>query len=208
MSWLSSLTNLSRRSLITPHLSALSSAFNPASSSNAVASSSALPVFPFGPAIQVRNSAKRGGGTTKNNRNSPGKRLGVKRYGGQYVSAGEILIRQRGTSWHAGQNVGMGRDHTLYALKAGYVRFYQPSPEPTEIVSSSTSTILPKVLSRTPHPSSKHHRTGRRYIGIVFDQETQLPQPWGSANQRRLEKVNLVEYYDAVVAKERGLIAE
>lgn len=53
---------------------------------------------------------------------------------GQYVQAGEILIRQRGTSWHPGQNVSIGRDHTLFALKAGWVRFYQPVPPPASVV--------------------------------------------------------------------------
>jgi large subunit ribosomal protein L27 len=56
---------------------------------------------------QIRTATKRGGGSTKNNRSSAGRRLGVKRFGGQYVQAGEILVRQRGTSWFPGQHVGM-----------------------------------------------------------------------------------------------------
>lgn len=89
MSWLSSLTQLSRRvgsiacsSSVSSssRLSPLTSAFNPYS----LAGPSSLPSFAFGGSIQTRNSAKRGGGTTKNNRNSPGKRLGVKRYGGEF----------------------------------------------------------------------------------------------------------------------------
>ncbi|KAK9898363.1 hypothetical protein P389DRAFT_32808 [Cystobasidium minutum MCA 4210] len=74
---------------------------------------------------QIRTATKRGGGSTKNNRSSAGRRLGVKRFGGQYVKAGEILLRQRGTSWWPGQHVGMGRDHTLFALEPGYVRMYK-----------------------------------------------------------------------------------
>jgi len=66
---------------------------------------------------------KKGGGSTRNGRDSQAKRLGVKRYGGERISAGAILVRQRGTPFHAGVNVGMGRDHTLYALVDGTVQF-------------------------------------------------------------------------------------
>lgn len=66
---------------------------------------------------------KKGVGSTRNGRDSEAKRLGVKRYGGQLVNAGEILIRQRGTKIHPGLNVGRGGDDTLYALVTGYVRF-------------------------------------------------------------------------------------
>ena len=65
---------------------------------------------------------KKGQGSTRNGRDSHSQRLGVKRYGGQLVPAGSILIRQRGTKFHAGNNVGMGRDHTLFALSDGHVR--------------------------------------------------------------------------------------
>ncbi|MDF1757314.1 MAG: 50S ribosomal protein L27 [Legionellaceae bacterium] len=66
---------------------------------------------------------KKAGGSTRNGRDSNPKYLGVKRYGGQLVMAGEILVRQRGTKFHPGQNVGLGRDHTLYALETGIVKF-------------------------------------------------------------------------------------
>lgn len=66
---------------------------------------------------------KKGGGTTRNGRDSESKRLGVKVYGGQTVNAGGIIIRQRGTRVHPGENVGMGKDHTLFALTEGKVRF-------------------------------------------------------------------------------------
>lgn len=66
---------------------------------------------------------KKAGGSSRNGRNSPGQRLGVKRYGGQKVLAGEILVRQRGTPIHPGLNVGMGTDHTLFAKIAGLVKF-------------------------------------------------------------------------------------
>lgn len=66
---------------------------------------------------------KKGGGSTRCGRDSRSKRLGVKRYGGQQVLAGTILVRQRGTRIHPGNNVGMGKDHTLFALIGGKVKF-------------------------------------------------------------------------------------
>jgi large subunit ribosomal protein L27 len=66
---------------------------------------------------------KKGGGSTRNGRDSQPKMLGVKAYGGQTVSAGSIIVRQRGTKFHAGINVGMGRDHTLFALVDGTIDF-------------------------------------------------------------------------------------
>jgi large subunit ribosomal protein L27 len=66
---------------------------------------------------------KKGGGSTRNGRDSQPKMLGVKIYGGQAVSAGSIIVRQRGTKFHPGTNVGMGRDHTLFALVDGTVSF-------------------------------------------------------------------------------------
>jgi len=66
---------------------------------------------------------KKGAGSSKNGRDSNPKMLGVKRFGGQVVLAGEILVRQRGTKFHPGENVGLGRDHTLFALVRGAVSF-------------------------------------------------------------------------------------
>ncbi|MBT8116236.1 MAG: 50S ribosomal protein L27 [Gammaproteobacteria bacterium] len=68
---------------------------------------------------------KKAGGSTRNGRDSEAKRLGVKRYGGETVSAGNILVRQRGTHFHPGANVGCGKDHTLFAKTDGTVRFVQ-----------------------------------------------------------------------------------
>jgi len=66
---------------------------------------------------------KKGQGSTQNNRDSAGRRLGVKKFGGEFVRAGNIIIRQRGTKVHPGNNVGLGKDHTIYALIDGYVKF-------------------------------------------------------------------------------------
>jgi large subunit ribosomal protein L27 len=83
-------------------------------------------------------ATKKAGGSTKNGRDSKPKYLGVKRYGGQVVKAGEIIVRQRGTKYHAGMHVGLGRDHTLFALKAGRVKFVTKGPMSKQMV-----TIVP-----------------------------------------------------------------
>ena len=72
---------------------------------------------------------KKAGGSTRNGRDSESKRLGVKRYGGETVSAGNILVRQRGTHFHPGSNVGCGRDHTLFAKSDGTVQFVKRGPK-------------------------------------------------------------------------------
>ena len=71
---------------------------------------------------------KKGGGSTRNGRDSESKRLGVKRFGGESISAGSIIVRQRGTTFHPGDNVGMGKDHTLFALIDGKVKFSVRGP--------------------------------------------------------------------------------
>jgi large subunit ribosomal protein L27 len=67
---------------------------------------------------------KKAGGSSRNGRDSDGRRLGVKKFGGEAVIAGNIIIRQRGTKWHPGRNIGMGKDHTLFALVDGVVEFH------------------------------------------------------------------------------------
>ena len=82
---------------------------------------------------------KKAGGSSRNGRDSESKRLGVKRFGGESVSAGSIIVRQRGTKFHAGRNVGCGTDHTLFATTDGVVNFVQRGPKKrtfVEIVAS------------------------------------------------------------------------
>ncbi|MBB1487954.1 50S ribosomal protein L27 [Oceanospirillum sediminis] len=81
---------------------------------------------------------KKAGGSTRNGRDSESKRLGVKRFGGQVVKAGNIIVRQRGTKFHAGTNVGMGKDHTLFATSDGVVKFEVRGPKKRKTV-----TIVP-----------------------------------------------------------------
>ncbi|KAN0062483.1 54S ribosomal protein L2 mitochondrial [Thecaphora frezii] len=174
-----------------------------ASASALPSSSSALPNFAFGGSMQTRNSTKRGGGSTKNNRNSAGRRLGVKRHTGQFVQAGEIIYRQRGTSWHAGPNVGIGRDHTLFAKTSGFVHFFypnpssptpSPSPSPSrasagEIAPFSIKTYTAPTLQTVPHPSSNKHT--RRYVAVSLELDQPFPRPDGEKRQRRFDKIDI-----------------
>jgi large subunit ribosomal protein L27 len=87
---------------------------------------------------------KKGQGSSRNGRDSIGKRLGVKKFGGEFVIGGNILIRQRGTKWHPGRNVGMGRDYTLFSLVDGHVYFDQDGRRinvtPAEVVEAAAET--------------------------------------------------------------------
>jgi large subunit ribosomal protein L27 len=71
---------------------------------------------------------KKAGGSTRNGRDSESKRLGLKKFGGELVAAGNIIVRQRGTKFHAGPNVGLGKDHTLFATADGHVKFVTRGP--------------------------------------------------------------------------------
>ncbi len=82
---------------------------------------------------------KKGGGSTRNGRESESKRLGVKRYGGEHVVPGNILVRQRGTEFHGGDNVGIGKDHTLYATAEGKLLFAVKGPQRRRTVSVLTA---------------------------------------------------------------------
>ncbi|KAG4301935.1 hypothetical protein PCANB_002033 [Pneumocystis canis] len=105
----------------------------------------------------IRTATKRSAGSTKNNRDSPGKRLGIKKFGEELVKAGNIIVRQRGTKFYPGENVGMGKDHTLYALEPGFVQFYRDPFQPK-----------------------------RKFVGIVFDKTIKLPLSKNQPRIRRL----------------------
>lgn len=85
---------------------------------------------------------KKAGGSTRNGRDSHSQRLGVKRFGGQWVKAGNILVRQRGTKFHPGKNVGIGKDDTLFATATGFVKFEVKGPKNRCFV-----TIIPSETS-------------------------------------------------------------
>ena len=90
-------------------------------------------------------ATKKAGGSSRNGRDSAGRRLGVKKYGGQYVIPGNIIVRQRGTKFYPGENVGIGKDHTLFALKKGKVVFQKKSSD--DYISISTGTLNKNIPS-------------------------------------------------------------
>ena len=89
---------------------------------------------------------KKAGGSSRNGRDSQSKRLGVKAYGGERVNAGQILVRQRGTKVHPGANVGMGRDHTLYARIGGQVQYGVRGADQNSVV----NIVVEKAASKAP----------------------------------------------------------
>ncbi|KAJ3850744.1 ribosomal protein L27 [Lentinula lateritia] len=96
----------------------------------------------------VRTATKRAGGTVANHGGSAGRRLGVKKFSDEYVIPGNIIVRQRGSVFHPSQNVAMGKDHTIYALVPGYVRFYK----------------------------QKYMRGERKFVGVVLNRGEKLPR--------------------------------
>jgi len=84
-------------------------------------------------------ATKKAGGSTKNGRDSEGRRLGVKKFGGEFVIPGNIIVRQRGTKFHPGDNVGIGKDHTIFAISGGRVSFSKRRGRSTISVTSEAS---------------------------------------------------------------------
>ena len=90
---------------------------------------------------------KKAGGSSRNGRDSRGRRLGVKKYGGEAVIPGNIIVRQRGTKFHAGEHVGIGRDHTIFAIAGGAVRFH------TGLAGRTYVSVVPPSPSTAPAPN-------------------------------------------------------
>ena len=92
---------------------------------------------------------KKAGGSSRNGRDSAGRRLGVKKFGGEFVIPGNIIVRQRGTQWHPGRNVGLGKDHTIFAVVEGQVRFAKGRQGRTYI---SVEPVAQKAPAQAPGP--------------------------------------------------------
>ena len=90
---------------------------------------------------------KKAGGSSRNGRDTEGRRLGIKKFGGEKVVAGNILVRQRGTKWYPGTNVGLGRDHTIFALIDGFVKFRRRSQGKVHISVEPTAPRQPVPLA-------------------------------------------------------------
>lgn len=110
--------------------------------------------------LQVRTATKRAGGSTKNNRGSAGRRLGVKKFGGQKVERGEIIIRQRGQRFHPGQDVYLGKDYTIHAAIPGFVKFYE-DPLGDHVGYRALSLRRQRM---------------RKFVGVVSNPNDQLPR--------------------------------
>ncbi|KAF8955127.1 54S ribosomal protein L2 mitochondrial [Entomortierella lignicola] len=128
----------------------------------AMAESSAL-------ANQIRHASKKAGGSTKNNRDSAGRRLGAKKVGGQPVIPGNIIYRQRGTHFYPGENVKMGKDHTLYAVESGWVQYYQD-------------------------PAKDKKFWKRTYVGVAISKDQILPTPAHEPRRRAFRLIDTAAY--------------
>ena len=131
---------------------------------------------------QVRLATKKAGGTGGVTRSSNPKYLGMKKWGGQSVVAGNIIVRQRGSKWHPGENVGMGRDHTLYALTAGFVEFKRSLPSKRKYVHvhnlSREDNVLRLQRERVEREQRREARaTWARLQSGVYDQRAQSRAP-------------------------------
>ncbi|MBW0468983.1 hypothetical protein O181_008698 [Austropuccinia psidii MF-1] len=124
---------------------------------------------PFTLIPQLRTATKRAGGSTKNNRGSAGRRLGVKKFGGEKVEQGEIIVRQRGQRFHPGQNVFLGKDHTLHAAIPGFVKFYQD----------------PRGDHVGYRALSLRHQRMRKFVGVVSNQNEKLPRDLAAEGRAR-----------------------
>ena len=98
---------------------------------------------------------KKGQGSTQNNRDSAGRRLGVKKFGGEFVRAGNIIIRQRGTKVHPGNNVGLGKDHTIFALVDGFVKFEKRAGNKNKVSVYGASVGVSEVAVKAETPKAK-----------------------------------------------------
>ena len=103
---------------------------------------------------------KKGQGSTQNNRDSIGRRLGVKKFGGEFVRAGNIIIRQRGTTTHAGNNVGIGKDHTIFALIDGFVKFERKDKDRKKV----------SVYAKATHFCVSCYNVNLNWFSTVFEQ--------------------------------------
>ncbi|KAF9583725.1 54S ribosomal protein L2 mitochondrial [Lunasporangiospora selenospora] len=139
---------------------------------------------------QIRHASKKAGGSTKNNRDSAGRRLGAKKVGGQPVIPGNIIYRQRGTHFYPGENVGMGKDHTLFALESGHVQYYQ---DPARDKKFWKRTYVGVALSRDqilPTPINEPRRRAFRLVDTAaFKRELDQSRKEALDNKVMMEKI-------------------
>eukprot|EP00262_Sarcandra_glabra_P020654 TRINITY_DN8356_c0_g1_i1.p1 TRINITY_DN8356_c0_g1~~TRINITY_DN8356_c0_g1_i1.p1 ORF type:complete len:191 (-),score=37.21 TRINITY_DN8356_c0_g1_i1:223-795(-) len=114
--------------------------------------------FPLRSPLTIESAHKKGAGSTKNGRDSRGKRLGVKIYGDQAAKPGAIIVRQRGTKFHPGKNVGLGRDHTIFSLIDGMVKFEKFGPDRKQV------SVYPRI--EQPENPNSYKARKREYFRL------------------------------------------
>ncbi|RAL38166.1 hypothetical protein DM860_000860 [Cuscuta australis] len=116
--------------------------------------------------LTIRSAHKKGAGSTKNGRDSPGQRLGVKIFGDQAVKSGGIIVRQRGTKFHPGKNVGLGKDHTIFSLIDGLVKFEKFGPDRKKPENPNSYRVRKREAFRLQRERRKARREGKDIINI------------------------------------------
>ncbi|KAH6811360.1 ribosomal protein large subunit 27 [Perilla frutescens var. frutescens] len=133
-------------------------------------------LLPMKSPLTIESAHKKGAGSTKNGRDSPGQRLGVKIFGDQAAKAGSIIVRQRGTKFHPGKNVGLGRDHTIFALIDGLVKFEKFGPDKKKI----------SVYPREVQPENPNSYRARKRESFRLQRERRRARKEGIANEPQL----------------------
>ncbi|KAL2529190.1 50S ribosomal protein L27 [Forsythia ovata] len=138
--------------------------------------------FPIKSPLTIESAHKKGAGSTKNGRDSPGQRLGVKIYGDQVAKPGAIIVRQRGTKFHPGKNVGLGKDHTLFSLIDGLVKFEKFGPDKKKV------SVYPRVVQ----PENPNSYRARKRESFRLQRERRRARREGVLAQPQLGAVTFV----------------
>ncbi|GMY13072.1 50S ribosomal protein L27, chloroplastic [Fagus crenata] len=137
--------------------------------------------------LTIQNAHKKGAGSTKNGRDSPGQRLGVKIFGDQLAKPGSIIVRQRGTKFHAGNNVGLGRDHTIFSLIDGLVKFEKFGPDRKKV----------SVYPREVQPENPNSYRARKRENFRLQRERKKARKEGYTAQPQLVMASAVDAQDS-----------
>lgn len=132
--------------------------------------------FPLKSSLTIESAHKKGAGSTKNGRDSAGKRLGVKIYGDQVAKPGAIIVRQRGTKFHPGKNVGLGKDHTIFSLIDGLVKFEKFGPDRKQV------SVYPRVVQ----PENPNSYRARKRESFRLQRERRKARKEGIVSQPQL----------------------
>ncbi|KAL6966242.1 60S ribosomal protein L27 [Sarracenia purpurea var. burkii] len=139
--------------------------------------------FPLKSPLTIESAHKKGAGSTKNGRDSKGQRLGVKIFGDQVAKPGSIIIRQRGTKFHPGKNVGLGKDHTIFSLIDGLVKFEKYGPDRKKV----------SVYSRVLQPENPNSYRARKRESFRLQRERRKARKENNAVQPQLVLASAVE---------------